>query len=91
MIEPEEVHISSMIVHVSPEGLATVKAKIERLRGAEIHGESEHGKLVVVLESGSQSNITEVIDRINGFAHVHGTALVFHQIEPLDAQGSDLS
>ena len=91
MIEPREVHISSMVVHASPEGLASVKANIERLRGAEVHGESKRGKLVVVLESDSQSHITDIIDQINGFAHVLGTALVYHQIEPLEPQGSDPS
>jgi len=72
-----------MVVHVSPEGLEDVKAGIGRLRGAEIRGESECGKLVVVLESDGQSHITEVIDKINNFAHVLGTSLVYHQIEPL--------
>lgn len=86
MNERREIHISSMVVHASPEGLQAVKAKIERLRGAEIHGESECGKLVVVLESDSQSQITGIIDDINGFAHVLGTALVYHQIEPLEPQ-----
>ena len=80
-----------MVVHARPEKLQAVKAKIERLRGAEIHGESECGKLVVVLESDSQSHITDIIDQINGFAHVLGTALVYHQIEPLETQGSDPS
>ncbi|HKJ50970.1 MAG TPA: chaperone NapD [Gammaproteobacteria bacterium] len=91
MITPTEVHISSMVVHATPDGLQAVKAKIERLRGVEIHAESECGKLVVVLESDSQSQITDVIDRINGFAQVLGTALVYHQIEPLEPQGNETS
>ena len=78
-----------MVVHATPDGLESVKASIERLRGAEIHGESEHGKLVVVLESDSQSQITDVIEQINGFAQVLGTALVYHQIEPLEPQGNE--
>jgi nitrate reductase NapD len=91
MIESREVHISSMVVHAAPHGLESVKENIRRLRGAEIHGESEHGKLVVVLESDSQSQITDVVERINGFAHVLGTALVYHQIESLEPQGTDPS
>jgi nitrate reductase NapD len=89
MVTPGEIHISSMVVHASPDGLQAVKARIERLRGAEIHGESANGKLVVVLESDSQSHITDVIDKINGFEGVLGSALVYHQIEPLEPQGSE--
>jgi nitrate reductase NapD len=79
-----EVHISSMVVHASPDGLQSVKDNIEHLHGVEIHGESESGKLVVVLESDSQTHITDVIDKINNFKHVLSTALVYHQIEQLD-------
>jgi nitrate reductase NapD len=90
-MESKEVHISSMVVLASPAGLQTVKDSIARLPGAEIHAESEHGKLVVVVESDNQSYITDIIDQINGFRHVLNTALVYHQIEPLDPQGSEQS
>ena len=79
-----EVHISSMVVHASPDGLQSVKNNIEQLQGVEIHGESESGKLVVVLESDHQTHITDVIEKINNFNHVLSTALVYHQIEQLD-------
>ena len=50
-MDQQEVHISSMVVHARPEHLATVKSYIEQLPGAEIHGESDNGKLVVVRET----------------------------------------
>ena len=87
-MEPEEIHISSLIVHASPDGMQSVKDNITRLRGAEIHAESEQGKLVVVLESDSQTRVTDTIEKINGFRHVLGTALVYHQIESADNPGS---
>jgi len=73
-----------MVVHASPDGLQSVKNNIEQLQGVEIHGESESGKLVVVLESDHQTHITDVIEKINNFKHVLNTALVYHQIEQLD-------
>ena len=79
-----EVHISSMVVHARPDYLQDVKNKIELLPGTEIHGESENGKLVVVLESQSQTHITDVIEKIGDIEHVLTTALVYHQIEQLD-------
>ena len=89
-MKSKEVHISSIVVHTSPDGLQAVKSDIERLPGAEVHGESEDGKLVVVLESDSQTHITDVIEKIGNFSHVLSTVLVYHQIEQLDSQGNDL-
>ena len=88
-MESKEVHISSMVVHASPDGLQSVKNNIEQLQGVEIHGESESGKLVVVLESDHQTHITDVIEKINNFKHVLNTALVYHQIEQLDTLRND--
>ena len=79
-----EVHISSMIVLASPNGLQSVKNAIETLHGVEIHAESDSGKLVVVLESDSQTYTTDVIDKINNFEHVLSTSLVYHQIDQVD-------
>lgn len=76
-----EVHISSLIVHVVPQYLTTIKQAIESFDGAEIYGESEEGKLVVVIETENQGYITDTIDSINQLDHVLSTALVFHQIE----------
>ena len=84
-MDQEEVHISSLVVHVKPEYLQTVKENIGRLAGAEIYGESKNGKLVVVLETQQQGYITDIIDKINSFDNVLSTALVFHQIEYCDS------
>ena len=83
-MDHQEVHISSLVVHAKPEYLATVKNRIEQLPGAEIHGESDKGKLVVVLETRNQGYITDLIEKINALDHVLNTALVYHHIEPLD-------
>lgn len=76
-----EVHISSLVVHVVPQSLSAIKQQIESLDGAEIYGESAAGKLVVVIETKNQGYITDTIDAINQLEHVLSTALVFHQIE----------
>jgi len=81
-VEQSEIHISSMVVHAMPDYLADVKISIEKLPGAEIHAESPNGKLVVVVESQTQTYITDVIEKIACLDHVLSTALVYHQIEP---------
>ncbi len=88
-MDHQEVHISSLVVHAKPEYLATVKNRIEQLPGAEIHGESDKGKLVVVLETRDQGYITDLIEKINDLDHVLNIALVYHQIEPLDPPEGD--
>ena len=84
-MDQQEVHISSMVVHVKPDSLQTVKTSIEQFPGAEIHGESESGKLVVVLETENQGYITDVIEKIGNIEYVLSTALVYHQIEHIDS------
>lgn len=76
-----EVHISSLIVHVVPEHLAALKATIESFENAEVYGQSNEGKMIVVLETENQGFVTDTIDAINNLPHVLSTALVYHQIE----------
>ncbi len=76
-----EVHISSLVVHVLPEHLDETKAQIEAYENAEIYGDSPEGKIVVVLETENQGFITDTIDAINNLPNVLNTVLVYHQIE----------
>ncbi|MBY6196207.1 chaperone NapD [Vibrio hangzhouensis] len=76
-----EVHISSLVVHCKPESLAEVKAQIHQYDNAEIYGDSEEGKIVVVLETENQGFVTDTIDAINNLPNVLNAALVYHQIE----------
>ncbi|MCZ4292451.1 MULTISPECIES: chaperone NapD [Vibrio] len=76
-----EVHISSLVVHCSPEHLNEVKQQIEQNDNAEIYGDSPEGKIVVVLETENQGFITDTIEAINNLPNVLSTALVYHQIE----------
>ena len=76
-----EVHISSLVVHVSPEHLNEIKAEIDQFDNAEIYGYSAEGKIIVVLETENQGFVTDTIEAINDIQNVLGTALVYHQIE----------
>ena len=84
-----EVHISSLVVHVSPEHLVEIKAEIEKFDNAEIYGGSPEGKIIVVLETENQGFVTDTIEAINNIKNVLGTALVYHQIET-DLDETDL-
>ncbi|UUM32587.1 chaperone NapD [Vibrio japonicus] len=85
-----EVHISSLVVHVSPEHLNDIKPQIEAFENAEIYGDSPEGKIIVVLETKNQGFITDTIDAINNLPNVLSTVLVYHQIETeVDEDESD--
>lgn len=77
----DEVHVSSLVVQVRPEGMATIRERIERLPGAEVHA-AEAGKIVVTLETDGERPIRAAIETIHSWPGVLGAALVFHHVEP---------
>lgn len=82
-----EFHISSLIVHGRPEGLESIHTAISGLEGAEVHGASSQGKLVVTLETISELEMFTRIDAINRIEGVLSVALVYHQVEdPADSE-----
>ncbi|PKG39301.1 chaperone NapD [Psychromonas sp. Urea-02u-13] len=84
-MKPEELHISSLIVHVNILKVDMIRAKINLLQGAEVITVSEQGKAIVVLEAPNQRIIMEVIDSINEIDGVINTGLVYHEFEKAEA------
>jgi nitrate reductase NapD len=78
---PEPVHISSLVVHVRPERCAALRAAIGALAGAEVHAGTEDGKLVVVLETQSESETMARIDAINEMPGTIAASLIYHEID----------
>jgi len=74
------VHISSLIVHVQPEYLSAVRARVEDL-GGEISAEDPSGKLIVVIETADESGVTGFADTLRNMEGVFLTNLVFHSID----------
>jgi len=77
-----EIHISSLLVHVQQRCLAGVQAAIREIPGAEIHGASPAGKLIVTLETDGTGGVSDALATINALEGVLSAALVFHQFEP---------
>ena len=84
-----ELHVSSLIVHVRPERLATVAAGIERLPGTEIHQRTESGKLIVTLETATTGAVLDQITAIQDLPGVVSAALVYHQWEAANQAESE--
>ena len=82
-----EVHISSLVVQARPVDMASIGAAIGDLEGAEVHGASEQGKLVVTLETVDEGEMLTRIEAINRLKGVLCVALIFHQVEdPTDPE-----
>ena len=76
-----ETHISSLVVHCHTEVMPEVIEALSAMPVAEVPRHSEQGKLVVLLETPSESTIMQRISEIENLPGVISTALVYHQID----------
>lgn len=81
------VHLSNLLVHVRPEALASLKEDIGRWDGVDIQTAAAD-KVVVILETDSEAQILEQMDRINALPGVISAVLVYHHFS---GQSSDVS
>lgn len=76
-----ELHISSLIIHVIPLHIEHIKQQINTIDGVEVIGSNPNGKIVVVIECEKEHQITSTLEQITKFEYVLAGTLVFHQIE----------
>ena len=78
-----EYHISSLVVHSRPDRVPFIVERIGAIEGAEVHGGEEAGKLIVTLETDTESQVVERINAIQLLDGVLAATLVFHHFESL--------
>lgn len=77
--------ISSLVVQAKPDLLAQIRDELESIPEAEVMGESDQGKLVVVLDTSDIRQATDRITEIQNTAGVLSATLIYQyddQIEP---------
>jgi nitrate reductase NapD len=84
---PDEVHISSLIVHCRPERASAVARHLRGLAGVGVHGGVEAGKLVVTLETATEAEVIERLNAIQTLDGVLAATLVYHHHEPIEQRG----
>ncbi len=84
----DEYHISSLVVHGRPQEIDAIRRAIEVMPGAEVHGVGPTGKMVVTLETAVEQDILSRISDINLIAGVISAALVYHQVDGHQIDGS---
>lgn len=87
----EELHISSLIVHVAPGSLEAVGAAVAALPGACVHAASPAGKMVVTLEHPTAAMTTDVIADMHALRGVLSVALVYQCADTLEAMNEEMT
>ncbi|MBK5958412.1 hypothetical protein CCR97_09350 [Rhodoplanes elegans] len=80
-----EEHISSLVVHVRPEQLSGFRTSLAAMPGFDIHAEAG-GKVVLTLETRSESGIVEGLAALSALPGVLSASLVFHHVETDDTR-----
>jgi len=80
-MKTDELHVSSLIVHVRPEKTKDLSDCINQLMGVELITIADQGKAIVVIEAANQREIMKSIDKINDIDGVVHTSLVYHEFE----------
>jgi nitrate reductase NapD len=86
-----ELHVASLVVHAQPARLDTVAAAISALPGAEVHGRSALGKLVVTLETPGMDGMMTAVRAIQEIDGVLSATLVYQCVDTLAAMNEELA
>jgi len=76
-------HIASVLVQAWPERLPLVESELTRLSGVESHGSNGAGKLIITVETRSDAELLDTINRIETAEGVIAVSLVYHHAEEM--------
>ena len=85
-----ELHIAGLVVHAAPLRLARVSHAVATIDGAEVHGTSAAGKLVVTLEAATSDEMMGKIGAIQRTDGVLSAALVYQCSDSLEAMNEEM-
>lgn len=89
-----QLHVASLVAHVRPTHLSRLRGWLQQKHAnisAEIHAESDQGKLVIVIEGEAEKNIAAFLDELRDQSGVLNAALVYHQYLSADDLQDELS
>ena len=78
---PPGGEIASILVQARPERLDAVASAILALRGCEIFGRNDRGKLVVVVDVPDAGWLGSTVNTISALPDVYSASLVFHAVD----------
>jgi nitrate reductase NapD len=75
------MNLSSLVVDTQPNQVSAVCAALRQWPGVEVQIATEQGKLIVIVETSSDEQTTDIFARINALDGVMAVAMVYHQYE----------
>lgn len=78
---PDVVHISSLLLRADPAKLPSVLEDVAGVPNAEVPMSDENGKVIVTLETDSESEIVESLTKLQLIDGVYSASLVYHQMD----------
>ncbi|TQV85953.1 chaperone NapD [Aliikangiella coralliicola] len=75
----QEHHVTSLVCQTIPGSTKNTISLVEKIKGAEVHGENTNGKIVVTLEGDSQAYLSESIEALRGIEGILTLAPVYHE------------
>lgn len=74
------IHITGLVVRTRPESISKVNEALTQITGVEVHGNSEAGNLVVIVEQDEKQDFNQTLAAIEHTPNVIATSLVYHEV-----------
>ena len=75
------MNISGVVVRTLPRDIDRVSRALTQLRGVEVHGANQDGRLVVTVEQAGERAIADAMLAMQAMPGVLSASMVFHQFE----------
>ena len=82
----EELIVCGLLVHAIPGKASALVDDLGAMPGTEVHHETDDGRLVVTVESGSQRQVGDTLIQIQSMSGVASASLVYHHFEQIEGQ-----
>lgn len=79
LAETKNWYVASLLLHVKPEKLVSVKQTISTMPHTEIHAETEEGKLVVVIEADVEHDLVNKMEKLERLEGITAFSLIYSQ------------
>ncbi|SAK81391.1 assembly protein for periplasmic nitrate reductase [Caballeronia hypogeia] len=86
-----EFHIAGVVVYARIEAMQRVIRDLAALPGAQVHGSSAEGKIVLTLEGDRSSHVADQLHAVQAIPDVVSTALVYQHHEHIDSLAEDIA
>ena len=73
--------IYSVVIHTKPENLDSVSTELEKIKGVEVHGSNDKGKLVVTLDHPDRGYCSETLMGFHNISGVLNSSLIYEYFE----------